>query len=73
MGHVIRWMKCAAEGLRYIHNMDIIHRDVKPENCLLFDYGQTLKLADFGVTRQAEVVMTSMAGSIIWMAPEVWF
>ena len=66
-------MKCAAEGLRYIHNMDIIHRDVKPENCLLFDNGQTLKLADFGVTRQAEVVMTSMAGSIIWMAPEVWF
>ena len=55
-------MKCAAEGLRYIHNMDIIHRDVKPENCLLFDYGQCLKLADFGVTRQAEVVMTSMAG-----------
>lgn len=71
LGHVIRWMKCAAEGLLYIHNMDIIHRDVKPENCLLFDYGTTLKLADFGVTRQQEAMMTSMAGSIIWMAPEV--
>jgi serine/threonine protein kinase len=74
LGHVVRWMRCAAEGLRYLHNASpepIIHRDVKPDNCLLFDDGLSLKLADFGVTRHGNVSMTAMAGSVIWMAPEV--
>ena len=31
----------------------------------------SLKLADFGVTRHGNVSMTAMAGSVIWMAPEV--
>lgn len=73
LGHVVRWMRCAAEGLRYLHTSEppIIHRDIKPDNCLLFDDGLCLKLADFGVTRHGHINMTNMAGSIIWMAPEV--
>lgn len=34
-------------AIEHIHNLNIIHRDIKAENCLLMENGQ-LKLADFG-------------------------
>ncbi|CAD6197770.1 unnamed protein product [Caenorhabditis auriculariae] len=38
----------AADGLAYLHEMEIIHRDVAARNCLL-TADQKLKLADFGL------------------------
>jgi serine/threonine-protein kinase len=38
----------AANGLAYIHEKGIIHRDVCPKN-LMFDNQDTVKLIDFGV------------------------
>lgn len=35
------------DGLTYIHNQGICHRDMKPEN-LLYDKDFILKIADFG-------------------------
>ncbi|KAH8584759.1 Ser Thr kinase [Cryptosporidium sp. chipmunk genotype I] len=34
-------------AIEHIHNLNIVHRDIKAENCLLMKSGQ-LKLADFG-------------------------
>lgn len=38
-------------GLKYLHDRDVIHNDLKPQNVLMMneDY---LKLADFGMTRK---------------------
>ena len=38
------------EGLAYLHNANVIHRDVKPEN-ILFDHQGILKFVDFGAAK----------------------
>ncbi|KAJ1569220.1 TFIIH complex serine/threonine-protein kinase subunit kin28 [Nowakowskiella sp. JEL0078] len=44
------WMMMMLEGIYHIHRSFIIHRDIKPNNCLIASDG-TLKIADFGLAR----------------------
>ncbi|KAJ8759042.1 hypothetical protein K2173_003280 [Erythroxylum novogranatense] len=63
-----------ARGLAYLHSKNVVHRGIKAENMLL-DEDQTLKVADFGVSRiQASVTseMTGLTGTLGYMAPEVF-
>ncbi|KAJ7309073.1 hypothetical protein JRQ81_008369 [Phrynocephalus forsythii] len=58
--------------LAYLHNLGIIHRDVKMENILLDEQGH-LKLTDFGLSRHlpwGERAYT-ICGTLHYMAPEV--
>ncbi|XP_057962934.1 serine/threonine-protein kinase STY8-like [Malania oleifera] len=61
-----------SKGMNYLHQNNIIHRDLKTAN-LLMDENKVVKVADFGVARvQAESgVMTAETGTYRWMAPEV--
>jgi serine/threonine protein kinase len=62
------------EGLSYLHNNSVVHRDLKSANILVAEDG-TLKLTDFGCSRRfnQELYYESMSfkGSPYWMAPEV--
>ncbi|KAL2914203.1 hypothetical protein HK105_206298 [Polyrhizophydium stewartii] len=63
----------ALEGLAYLHERNIVHRDLKAANLLLTDTG-VVKLADFGVAEKlspAGAASGSLAGSPYWMSPEV--
>lgn len=61
-----------SKGMNYLHQNNIIHRDLKTANVLM-DENKVIKVADFGVARvQAESgVMTAETGTYRWMAPEV--
>ncbi|KFK30451.1 hypothetical protein AALP_AA7G262600 [Arabis alpina] len=60
------------KGMSYLHQNNIIHRDLKAAN-LLMDENEVVKVADFGVARvKAQTgVMTAETGTYRWMAPEV--
>ncbi|KRX25915.1 Serine/threonine-protein kinase 10 [Trichinella nelsoni] len=61
------------EGLQFLHNCFVIHRDLKAGNVLLTSEGG-VKLADFGVSAKNKDAMQrrdSFIGTPYWMAPEV--
>jgi len=62
---------CQALELCTLRN--IIHRDVKPDNIFVSEYGD-YKLGDFGIARQIERTMGGLSkkGTYAYMAPEVF-
>ncbi|KAL7272200.1 hypothetical protein RUND412_005006 [Rhizina undulata] len=38
-------------GLKYLQERNIVHRDIKPESILLYDEDLTVKVADFGLAK----------------------
>ena len=68
---VFIFVKQILEGLAYLHNQGIIHRDIKGANLLLTKNG-IVKLADFGYSiLNDKNKVNSIVGTACFMAPEV--
>ncbi|KAM5564116.1 mitogen-activated protein kinase kinase kinase 1-like [Rosa sericea] len=70
---VSKYTKEILLGLKYLHDHNVVHRDIKCANILVDAYGSA-KLADFGlakiITKMNEI--QSLQGTAFWMAPEVF-
>jgi serine/threonine protein kinase len=70
---VARLIADVASGLEYSHQMQVIHRDVKPSNLLLSKDGRIL-ISDFGLARLSEEPGLTRTGDVLgtpfYMAPE---
>ncbi|OQS00666.1 protein kinase [Achlya hypogyna] len=64
----VAWV--VAHALWDLHDMGVMHRDLKSHNVLLCPRNY-IKVADLGSAKDLQAVMTTGCGSVGWMAPEV--
>lgn len=60
----------AAHGLAAIHEMGLVHRDIKPGN-LLITQNNKVKITDFGIAKAAESVPLTRTGMVVGTAQYV--
>lgn len=57
------------EAVEHCHLNGVYHRDLKSENVLVFDGGQTVKLADFGLATMDPISTDYGCGSTFYFSP----
>lgn len=68
-------LKQVCDGLAHAHQMNLVHRDVKPDNIFILP-GNKVKVTDFGIARSAEPDNSNltkpgvMLGTLSYVSPE---
>jgi NIMA (never in mitosis gene a)-related kinase len=70
---VWQWLSQIVSAVKYLHNKNIIHRDIKLEN-LFVTSENSIKLGDFGISKKLENSMdmaNSGVGTPFYLSPEI--
>ena len=67
-----KYMKQLSNGLKYLLDNNILHRDLKPQNILL-SKNYDIKITDFGFATYytKDTIINTLCGSPMYMAPEI--